>query len=166
MKACDLRNRPGGESIMVSPEPSPLLESMLGKTVVVDLISSYVCLGDFVGCDAQFIELRDADLHDFRDSSATREIYVHDSVRLASAGIGLVCWFDVTRLSPSRDSTISRLFDSASARSIELTSRRQEKSAAATNSLLWPGGRCHRSPKVPRSKIHANERTPHHEYRG
>ena len=67
---------------MVSPEPSPLLESMLGKTVVVDLISSYVCLGDFVGCDAQFLELRDADLHDLRDSSATREIYVHDSVRL------------------------------------------------------------------------------------
>ena len=67
---------------MVSPEPSPLLESMLGKTVVVDLISSYVCLGNFVGCDAQFIELRDADLHDFRDSPATREIYVHDSVRL------------------------------------------------------------------------------------
>jgi hypothetical protein len=67
---------------MVSSEPSPLLESMLGKTVVVDLISSYVCLGDFVGCDAQFLEIRDADLHDLRDSSATREIYVHDSVRL------------------------------------------------------------------------------------
>ena len=67
---------------MVSPEPSPLLETMLGKTVVIDLISSYVCLGDFVGCDAQFLELRDADLHDLRDSSATREIYIHDSVRL------------------------------------------------------------------------------------
>ena len=67
---------------MASSELSPLLESMLGKTVVIDLISSYVCLGDFVGCDAQFLELRDADLHDLRDSSATREIYVHDSVRL------------------------------------------------------------------------------------
>jgi hypothetical protein len=67
---------------MVNVELSPLLESMLGKTVVIDLLSSYVCLGDFVGCDSQFLELRDADLHDLRDSSATREIYVHDSVRL------------------------------------------------------------------------------------
>jgi small nuclear ribonucleoprotein (snRNP)-like protein len=67
---------------MESPELSPLLQSLLGKTVVVDLISSYVCLGEFVGCDAQFLELRDADLHDFRDSPATREVYVHDSVRI------------------------------------------------------------------------------------
>ena len=63
-------------------EVSPLLETMLGKVVVVDLISTYVCLGTLVGCDAQFLELHDADLHDFRDSPATREVYVHDSVRL------------------------------------------------------------------------------------
>jgi small nuclear ribonucleoprotein (snRNP)-like protein len=67
---------------MESPEPSPLLEALLGKIVVVDLISTYVCLGTLVGYDARFLELRDADLHDFRDSSATREVYVHDSVRL------------------------------------------------------------------------------------
>lgn len=62
-------------------ERSPLLESFLNKVVVVDLISSYVCLGTFVACDAQFLELQDADLHDFRDSPATREVYIHDSVR-------------------------------------------------------------------------------------
>jgi hypothetical protein len=28
------------------------------------------------------MELADADLHDFRDSPATREVYVYDSVRL------------------------------------------------------------------------------------
>jgi small nuclear ribonucleoprotein (snRNP)-like protein len=67
---------------MESPELSPLLEALLGKIVVVDLISTYVCLGTLVGSDALFLELRDADLHDFRDSSATREVYVHDSVRL------------------------------------------------------------------------------------
>jgi hypothetical protein len=67
---------------MDSLELSPLLEGLLGKIVVVDLISSYVCLGTLVGCDALFLELRDADLHDFRDSPATREVYVHDSVRL------------------------------------------------------------------------------------
>jgi hypothetical protein len=61
---------------------SPLLDEFLGKIVVVDLISSYVCLGTLVGSDALFLDLRDADLHDFRDSTATREVYVHDSVRL------------------------------------------------------------------------------------
>ena len=63
-------------------ELSPLLESLLGKIIIVDLISSYVCLGTFVACDAQFLKLHDADLHDFRDSTATREVYIHDSVRL------------------------------------------------------------------------------------
>jgi small nuclear ribonucleoprotein (snRNP)-like protein len=66
---------------MESSESSPL-DSLLGKTVVVDLRSTYVCLGTLVGCDALFLELRDADLHDFRDSAASREIYVHDSARL------------------------------------------------------------------------------------
>jgi hypothetical protein len=49
---------------------------------VVDLKSSYVCLGTLVGFDREFLEIRDADLHDFRDSKATREVYVYDSVRL------------------------------------------------------------------------------------
>jgi hypothetical protein len=61
---------------------SPLLEKLLGQVVVVDLISTFVCLGTFVSCDAHFLELTDADLHDFRDSPATREVYVHDSFRL------------------------------------------------------------------------------------
>ncbi len=68
--------------LMEPSELSPLLESLLGKIVIVDLSSSYVCLGTFVACDAKFLELHDADLHDFCDSPATREVYVHDSVRL------------------------------------------------------------------------------------
>jgi small nuclear ribonucleoprotein (snRNP)-like protein len=68
---------------MESQEPSPLLQSLLGKVVVVDLIATYVCLGTLTACDAHFLELHDADLHDFRDSPVTtREVYVHDSVRL------------------------------------------------------------------------------------
>jgi small nuclear ribonucleoprotein (snRNP)-like protein len=66
---------------MRSGEASPLLESMIGQVVVVDLKSSYVCLGTLVSCDPHFLELRDADLHDFRDSVATREVYVYDSAR-------------------------------------------------------------------------------------
>jgi small nuclear ribonucleoprotein (snRNP)-like protein len=66
---------------MQSWEPSPFLTALLGQVVVVDLKSSYVCLGTLAGSDEQFIEILDADLHDFRDSTATREIYVYDSVR-------------------------------------------------------------------------------------
>lgn len=67
---------------METAENSPLLESLLGKIVVVDLVSSYVCLGTLSACDFHYLELHDADLHDFRDSPGSREVYVHDSVRL------------------------------------------------------------------------------------
>jgi small nuclear ribonucleoprotein (snRNP)-like protein len=66
---------------MQSRAPSPLWTALFGQVVVVDLKSSYVCLGTLAGGDQHFIELLDADLHDFRDSTATREIYVYDSVR-------------------------------------------------------------------------------------
>lgn len=61
---------------------SPLLERMVGEIVVVDMVSPYVCLGTLSGLDHEYLELRDADLHDFRDSTKTREVYVYDSVRL------------------------------------------------------------------------------------
>lgn len=68
------------------PEPKPPLPTLLapfvGQVVVLDLKSSYVCLGTLVGADSEFYDVRDADLHDFRDSAATREIYVYDSLRL------------------------------------------------------------------------------------
>ncbi len=67
---------------MLAWEPSPLLAALIGHVVVVDLKSTFVCLGTLVSCDQQFLELRDVDLHDFRDSAATREVYVYDSARL------------------------------------------------------------------------------------
>jgi hypothetical protein len=69
-------------TVMDRHEPSELLAGLVGQIVVVDLSSTYVCLGTLTGLDRQFLELRDADLHDFRDSPATREVYVYDSVRL------------------------------------------------------------------------------------
>jgi hypothetical protein len=66
---------------MLSPEPSSLFLGLIGQVVVVDLRSTYVCLGMLVGGDEQYLDIVDADLHDFRDSTATREIYVYDSVR-------------------------------------------------------------------------------------
>jgi hypothetical protein len=67
---------------MESAESPPLLARLIGQEVVVDLSAPFVCLGTLVANDAQFIELSDADLHDFRDSAASREVYVYDSVRL------------------------------------------------------------------------------------
>ncbi len=61
--------------------PPSLLEPLIGQVVVVDLKSTYVCIGTLVACDGLYLEMRDADLHDFRDSTATREVYTYDSVR-------------------------------------------------------------------------------------
>lgn len=66
----------------MSSTNSPLFQEMVGQVVVVDLKSSYVCIGTLVAYDGQYLDMRDADLHDFRDSAATREVYVYDSVRL------------------------------------------------------------------------------------
>jgi small nuclear ribonucleoprotein (snRNP)-like protein len=63
-------------------DTSELLNQLVGQIVVVDLRSTYVCLGTLVGFDRAFLELHDADLHDFRDSAGSREVYIYDSVRL------------------------------------------------------------------------------------
>jgi len=59
-----------------------LLPQLMGHVVIVDLKASYVCLGTLVGLDDEFLEITDADLHDLRDSAASREVYTYDSVRL------------------------------------------------------------------------------------
>ena len=53
-----------------------MLEKLVGLPVVVDLASPYVCLGTLVSFDEQFLALKDADIHDLRDSDTTRENYV------------------------------------------------------------------------------------------
>jgi hypothetical protein len=56
-----------------------VLEELVGEKVVIDLRSSYVCLGTLVRLDGDFLELKNADLHDLRDTETTRENYVADS---------------------------------------------------------------------------------------
>jgi hypothetical protein len=58
-----------------------MLEELVGQKVVVDLKSTYVCLGTLLRFDERFLELKGADLHDLRDTQSTREIYVVDSRR-------------------------------------------------------------------------------------
>lgn len=53
-----------------------MLEEFIGQKVVIDLRSPYVCLGTLSKVDERFLELRNADLHDFRDTETTRELYI------------------------------------------------------------------------------------------
>lgn len=57
-----------------------MLDEFLDAKVVIDLVSPYVCLGKLVRYDDHFLELKNADLHDLRDTDTTRELYVIESV--------------------------------------------------------------------------------------
>ena len=56
-----------------------MLPELIGQKVVVDLRSEYVCLGTLLRIDDHFLELKNADLHDLRDTDTTRENYIAES---------------------------------------------------------------------------------------
>ena len=60
----------------VSPGEWPVIDEFLGQKVVIDLRSSFVCSGTLVRIDDSYLELKNADLHDLRDTHTTRENYV------------------------------------------------------------------------------------------
>ena len=53
-----------------------MLDEFIGQKVVIDLRSPFVCLGTLVRTDEHSLELKNADLHDLRDTDTTRENYV------------------------------------------------------------------------------------------
>jgi hypothetical protein len=53
-----------------------MLEEFLGQRVVIDMRSTFVCLGTLLRVDDHILELGNADLHDLRDTDTTRENYV------------------------------------------------------------------------------------------
>jgi small nuclear ribonucleoprotein (snRNP)-like protein len=57
-----------------------MLEQLIGSRVVIDLRSHYVCLGTLERVDELYIEVRDTDLHDLRDTRTSRENYVAESL--------------------------------------------------------------------------------------
>ena len=57
-----------------------MLDELLDQKVVVDFRGEYVALGTLKRYDAHFLELKNADLHDLRDTETTRENYVAESV--------------------------------------------------------------------------------------
>lgn len=55
------------------------MEEFVGKNVVVDVDSPYVYVGRLHEVRDKTLILRSADVHDLRDSTTTREIYVRDA---------------------------------------------------------------------------------------
>jgi hypothetical protein len=53
-----------------------MLDEFLGQKVVVDLRSPFVCLGVLHAIGDRYLEMRNADLHDLRDTDTSRENYV------------------------------------------------------------------------------------------
>jgi hypothetical protein len=57
-----------------------MLEELIGQKVVIDMKSTYVCLGTLLSIDEQHLELKNADIHDLRDTQTSRENYIAESV--------------------------------------------------------------------------------------
>ncbi|MCE9529526.1 MAG: hypothetical protein K8T89_00065 [Planctomycetes bacterium] len=57
-----------------------MLHEFICMKVVIDLRSEFVCLGTLTRLDDNFLELKNADLHDLRDTETSRENYVAASV--------------------------------------------------------------------------------------
>lgn len=61
--------------------PVDTLEKLIGHAVVLDVSSMYVYVGTLVAFNDRSFVLEDADVHDLRDTSTTRELYVVDAKR-------------------------------------------------------------------------------------
>lgn len=57
-------------------EPTDPLEYLRGREVVLDMASPYVVLGTLAGFGPHYLVLENADVHDLRDTTTTREMYV------------------------------------------------------------------------------------------
>ncbi|MCZ2343454.1 MAG: hypothetical protein LC104_16920 [Bacteroidales bacterium] len=58
-----------------------MLEEFLHQKVVIDFRGEYVCLGTLKSVSGEFLEVRNADLHDLRDTLTSRENYIAEAVR-------------------------------------------------------------------------------------
>ena len=56
-------------------------EEFVGREVVLDVSSPFVYVGTLVSHDERYLVLETADVHDLRDTTSTRELYVLDSKR-------------------------------------------------------------------------------------
>ncbi|QDU40681.1 hypothetical protein Mal4_50390 [Maioricimonas rarisocia] len=54
---------------------------LMGQNVVLDVAAQFVYIGRLAGSDHKYLILEDADVHDLRDTTTTRELYVLDTRR-------------------------------------------------------------------------------------
>lgn len=57
-------------------------DDLLGQTVVVDLDGPWVAFGRLVQAGPGWIELAEADLHDMREGTSTRDVYALETQKL------------------------------------------------------------------------------------
>jgi small nuclear ribonucleoprotein (snRNP)-like protein len=57
-----------------------MLDEYMNAKVVIDCRSEFVCLGTLTAVDELFLDVRNADLHDLRDTQTDRENYVAAAV--------------------------------------------------------------------------------------
>ncbi len=62
-------------------EPARSLAEFIGHEIVFDLASPFVILGTYRGVDGAYYIVENADVHDLRDTTTTRELYVLDAKR-------------------------------------------------------------------------------------
>lgn len=61
--------------------PASPLDPLVGHEVVLDMLSPFVYLGRLKAHDDRFLTLEQADVHDLRDTTTTRELYILESRR-------------------------------------------------------------------------------------
>ncbi len=59
-----------------------VLSSYLAQMVVLDVIGPYIYLGHLARFDEKYLVLTDADVHDMRDSTTSRDRYLLDANRI------------------------------------------------------------------------------------
>jgi hypothetical protein len=57
------------------------LDHLIGSTIVIDVAAPFVYVGTLRTANEMFLSLKDADVHDLRDSDTTRELYILSSAR-------------------------------------------------------------------------------------
>lgn len=55
------------------------LEALVGRSVVIDVEALFVYIGRLVRIESQYLVLEETDVHDLRDTSTTRELYILES---------------------------------------------------------------------------------------
>lgn len=63
----------------MAAESRSVWDDLLGQVVVLDVSSPYIIIGRLERCQGDWVVLREADVHDLRDTATSRETYLVNS---------------------------------------------------------------------------------------